>query len=333
MDGSGRYDRELDRLTEVILGAPVEYTREETARQAGTTVEQARSFWRAMGFPDVGDRQAFTAADVEALRRLVEWVESGWLDHERAVEMVRGFGQSASRLADWQAGTMARVLSDVDRPVELDTVVDGLAEMMPGLEVLLVHAWRRHLAAVIGRGLEVVDELPEREVAHGTVGFADIAGFTRLVRLLDDDELAAMVESFETGAADVVAARGARLVKTLGDEVMFVTDDADGAVRIASGMHGLGRDRRSSALHLRIGLATGRLVSVMGDYYGDTVNRASRLTAIAKPGETLMDPATEQALTKDSSYVVRHRRPRALRGLGLVRAASVLPRAEHVPSR
>ena len=66
MDGSGRYDRELDRLTEVILGAPVEYTREETARQAGTTVEQARSFWRAMGFPDVGDRQAFTAADVEA---------------------------------------------------------------------------------------------------------------------------------------------------------------------------------------------------------------------------------------------------------------------------
>ena len=326
MDGSGRYDRELDRLTEVILGAPVEYTREETARQAGTTVEQARSFWRAMGFPDVGDRQAFTAADVEALRRLVEWVESGWLDHERAVEMVRGFGQSASRLADWQAGTMARVLSDVHRPVELDTVVDGLAEMMHGLEVLLVHAWRRHLAAVIGRGLEVVDELPEREVAHGTVGFADIAGFTRLVRLLDDDELAAMVESFETGAADVVAARGARLVKTLGDEVMFVADDADSAVGIASAMHQLAT-RAPAGPHLRIGLATGRLVTVMGDYYGDTVNRASRLTAIAKPGVTMMDPATEEALTEVSTYVVRHHRPRALRGLGLVRASSVLPKS------
>ena len=329
----GRHDEVLTRITEVILGARAELTRDDAAAAAGTTVEEARRFWRAMGFPDVGGRAAFTSRDVDALRQLMEWIDSGLFDQARALEVVRGLGQSTSRLADWQVSTMARVLAESSQPVELDEVVDGLAEMMPGLEALLVHAWRRHLAAVIGRGLEVTEDDPAPEVSVATVGFADIAGFTRLVRILADEELASMVESFETGAADVVAAHGARLVKTLGDEVMFVTDDADGAVRIASGMHGLGRDRRSSALHLRIGLATGRLVSVMGDYYGDTVNRASRLTAIAKPGETLMDPATEQALTKDSSYVVRHRRPRALRGLGLVRAASVLPRAEHVPSR
>ncbi len=318
-------DAVLDRIAELILGDPVELTRDEAAAAATTTVERARLFWRAMGFPDVGDRRAFTRNDVVCLQQLVSWVDSGLIEQDRAVEVVRGLGQSTSRLADWQVGTMARILADSDEPVDLDEVVEGLAEMLPGLEALLVHAWRRHLAAVIGRGLEISEDESDHEVALATVGFADIAGFTRLVRVLADEELAAMVEAFETGAADVVAAHGARLVKTLGDEVMFVAADSDSAVGIASAMHRLG-GRGESAMHLRIGLATGRLVTVMGDYYGDTVNRASRLTAVAKPGTTLIDQATEESLGEPSTYVVRHLRPRPLRGLGMVRAASVLPR-------
>jgi adenylate cyclase len=320
-------DLALRRLAEVVLGDPIELTRDEASLAAGLTVEEARPYWRAMGFADVGqDRAAFTRTDVERLRLLVGWVRDGVLDEARAVEVVRSLGQTASRLADWQVDMLSRILAESEQPVQIDQVAEGMDQMLPGLESLLVHAWRRHLAAVVGRALAVVEEPVEaEEVGTATVGFADIAGFTRLVRVLADEELAAMVTAFETGAADIVAAHGARLVKTLGDEVMFVALDADSGVAIATAMHGMtGPD--GASMRLRIGVATGRLVALMGDYYGDTVNRASRLTALARPGGTLVDPATEEALTDQSGYVVRHHRPRALRGLGLVRASSVTRR-------
>jgi adenylate cyclase len=324
----------LGRITALLLNAPVALTRDEASAAAGLTVEQARPYWRAMGFPDVGgDQVAFTSTDVAALQLLVGWNRSGLLDEARTLEIVRSLGQTASRLADWQVDTMARLLAEADEPVPLDRVGEGMAEVLPGLESLLVHAWRRHLAAVVGRVLALAEAgpgdpdgpTPEAGEATGTVGFADIAGFTRLARVLTDEALAAMVSAFETGAADLVAAHGARLVKTLGDEVMFVADEPADAVAIALAMHAL--RPAGEPMRLRIGLATGRLITVMGDYYGETVNRASRLTAIARPGGTMIDPATEEGLGPDTTYVVRHHRPRAVRGMGLVRASSVaLPR-------
>ena len=318
--------RAVVRMTELALGDPLEYTREEVAAAAGLTVERARPYWRAMGFADVGDLPAFTRTDLESLQTLVGWVRTGALDEDRAVEVVRSLGQTASRLADWQVGTMSRILADAEGPVDLDAVVDGLARVLPEVEALMVHAWRRHLAAVIGRGLTPLLEPSDAELAHATIGFADIAGFTRLARVLTEEQLAALVESFETGAADVVAGHGARLVKTLGDEVMFVADGPDAAVAIASGLHGL-TGGEEVPLRLRIGLATGRLVSLMGDYYGETANRASRLTAVARPGQTLVDASTEEGLTDPSAYVVHHHRPRALRGLGRTRTTSVQVRS------
>jgi len=327
---AGARERAVQQITELVLGSRVELTREQVAQAAGVTVERARPYWRAMGFPDVGDRAAFTQADVEALRLVLRWVADGMLDEERAVELVRSLGQTASRLADWQADLMGRILATSGEPVGLDEVSEGLAEVLPGLESLLVHAWRRHLAALVGRALAPVAEIDVSAV-EGTVGFADIASFTRLTRVLGEAELAAMVESFETGAADIVASQGGRLVKTLGDEVMFVAPSADAGVATALALHHLGaqsaRGGGPDPLRLRIGLATGRLVTVMGDYYGPTVNLASRLTAAARPGGTLMDLATEAGLDDAGALVLRRQRPRPLRGLGLVRTVSVSARS------
>jgi adenylate cyclase len=319
--------QQIARIAEIVLGDPAVFTREEAAASAGLTVDQARPYWRAMGFADVGTAPAFTSTDVESLCLLTGWVTSGTLDEATTIEVVRSLGQTASRLADWQVDTMARVLAEYADPVDLAAVSDGMAAVMPGLESLLVHAWRRHLAAVIGRGLAFVAEDPEAsaEPTLATVGFADIAGFTRLARVMSDEDLAQMVQAFESGAADIVAGRGGRLVKTLGDEVMFVCDSADDAVAIAAQMHAL-TTPDAEVLSLRIGLATGRLISRMGDFYGGTVNLASRLTAIARPGSTLVDAATEAALVDPEAHVLRHLAPRPLRGMGLVRATSVSPR-------
>lgn len=315
---------QIGRITEIVLGDPAVFTREEAAAAAGLTVEQARPYWRAMGFADVGGAPAFTSTDVESLCLLTGWVTSGFLDQATTIEVVRSLGQTASRLADWQVDMLARVLSESEAPVDLEAVSEAMVGVMPGIESLLVHAWRRHLAAVIGRGLTFVADDPEgsAEPTLATVGFADIAGFTRLARVMADEDLAAMVQAFESGAADIVAGRGGRLVKTLGDEVMFVCESADDAVAMAVQMHGLSAPG-AEALSLRIGLATGHLISRMGDFYGGTVNLASRLTAIARPGSTLVDAATEAALADQSPYALRHLTPRPLRGMGLVRATSV----------
>lgn len=318
-------DRQPDllRIAELLLGGQVELTREQAAREAGLTVEQARPYWRAMGFPDVGDRVAFARTDVEALRILAGLVESGFLTPDQSVEVVRSLGQTTSRLADWQVGALGAAVAEDVPAIDLDEAARKIEALLPQMQSLLVHAWRRHLAAVVERRLAVAVEEEQSPEVPATVGFADVAGFTRLARVLGEEELAGLVQSFETGAADLVATHAARLVKTLGDEVMFVAADPASAVAVACALHELAMPT-GVELKLRIGLATGRLVSVMGDYYGDTVNRASRLTAVAKPGGTLVDPATEAALAGSADFVVRHRRPRTLPGMGRVRASSVV---------
>lgn len=329
-DVSGEDSRQqgIDRIVALVLRDPPEFTREQAAGAAGLSVDQARSYWRAMGFADVGSEPSFTAMDVESLRQLVEWIDTGAFDEATTIEVVRSLGQTASRLAEWQVGTMARILGEAGAPVDLDALGDGLAGIMPGLESMLVHAWRRHLAAAIGRGLvPIVEEsTSSTEPVLATVGFADIAGFTRLARAMGDDQLAAMVQAFETGAADIIASHGSRLVKTMGDEVMFVASTPDDALAMAEAMHTLPAPG-PEPLSLRIGLATGQVVSRMGDVYGGTVNRASRLTDVARPGSTLIDTATEEALSDRTAYQLRHLAPRPLRGLGLVRPTSVVRRA------
>jgi len=319
-------DVTLDSLIETVLGAPAEFTAEEAAALAGLTQEQARPYWRAMGFPDSGGQRVFTQLDTQALALLAVWVREGRLEEATTIEVVRGFGQAASRLAGWQSELAARLIAGAPAPVDPAEVEQGLAEMMPGLETLLVHSWRRHLAAVVGRGMTVTGDGSEApEAAHATVCFADVVGFTRLTRVLAQSELTNLVEGFETGAADLIAAHGGRLVKTLGDEVMFMSDDADEAVAVAVALHDV-MAQISQEARLRVGVATGPIIARMGDIYGSTVNRASRLTALARPGGTVIDPQTEDALTEPERYVLRHQRPRPLRGLGMIRSTTVTRR-------
>src|SRR5690606_7046035 len=104
----------------------------------------------------------------------------------------------------------------------LPTVLKEAKTFKPALERLLVYAWRRQMAATISRraATAALTELGEDTLM--TVGFADLVGFTRLSRQIPESELARLVEQFEAVSSDIVAGTGARLVKTLGDEVLFV---------------------------------------------------------------------------------------------------------------
>jgi adenylate cyclase len=131
------------------------------------------------------------------------------------------------------------------------------------------------------------------DTAHMTIGFVDLVGFTTLSRRMSARELADLIERFEETAQDIVAARGGRVVKLIGDEVMFVALGAGAACDIALALfeHFAG-DRSVTP---RGALATGELVIRGGDYYGPVVNLASRVADLAVPNELLVTaaPATE----------------------------------------
>ncbi|MFG2586402.1 adenylate/guanylate cyclase domain-containing protein [Streptomyces malaysiensis] len=286
------------RLEQLILGAERRYTPFQAARSAGVSVELATRFWRAMGFADIGQAKALTEADVLALRRLSGLVEAGLLSEPMAIQVARSTGQTSARLADWQIDSFLEGLTDPQETGMTRTeIAYPLVELLlPELEEFLVYVYRRQLAAATGRVVQAADdvEMVDRRLA---VGFADLVSFTRLTRRLEEEELGELVEAFETTAADLVAAHGGRLIKTLGDEVLYAADDAGIAAEIALRLiETLTHDETMP--ELRVGIAFGTVTTRMGDVFGTTVNLASRLTSIAPKNAVLVDGAFAEELSR-----------------------------------
>lgn len=320
-----------DRLRSIVLGGAERYTREEMASAARLSLDEIGRLWRAMGFADVGEARAFTDADLSALLRVASLLERGLIDLDGVLEIARSMGQTTARLADWQVEALGRDLLPPGDPAQRLTrmaeATEDLVDLLPELEQLLAYVWRRQLAASVGRVLEHQPPEPDATEATASVGFADLVSFTRLTRQLDDAELAAVVQAFESQSADIVHAASARLVKTLGDEVMFVAETPERAARIALELHS-NHARNPDLPQIRVGLATGAILNRMGDVFGNTVNRASRFTALARPGTTVVDSATAEALQGskhyEKRYSVRSLAPRPIRGMGIVRPYALI---------
>ncbi|MFG2491486.1 adenylate/guanylate cyclase domain-containing protein [Streptomyces caniferus] len=284
------------RLEQLILGADRRYTPFQAARGAGVSMDLAARFWRAMGFADIGQVKALTEADVLALRRLAGLVEAGLLSEAMAIQVARSTGQTTARLADWQIDSFLEGLTEPqDSGLTRTEITYPLVELLlPELEEFLVYVWRRQLAAATGRVVRAQDdaEMVDRRLA---VGFADLVGFTRLTRRLEEEELGELVEAFETTCSDLVAAHGGRLIKTLGDEVLFSADDAGIAAEI--GLRLIETMTNDETMpELRVGIAFGTVTTRMGDVFGTTVNLASRLTSIAPKDTVLVDEAFAEEL-------------------------------------
>ena len=304
-------------LEEVLLGAERRYTRGEAADKAGVPLDFAQRLWQALGFAGLPDEEAaFTDGDVDALRKTAELVRAGFFEEERAIRLARATGQTMARLAEWQTNTLLDDLIPPGEAPDLDDVrgvVEMAEQVLPEFETLLVHVWRRQLAASLTRALAAADTRDSPGRTRHAIGFADLVSFTRLARGLDETALAEVVEGFETAAADTVADLGGRLVKTLGDEVLFVAASprvaAEIGLRLAEAAGG-------EVTEVRVGLAYGPVLSRMGDVFGTTVNLASRITGFARPGTVLVD--RRMAAELDGPYEVVRIRVRPARGLGLV---------------
>jgi adenylate cyclase len=306
-------DRASADLERELLGGERRWTRQQVSERSGVPYQHANALWRALGFADVSeDVVAFTDRDVWALQTVDRLGAEGWLDEAAQIAMTRALGQSLARLAEWQ---LAATGSMVDSDATEVQALERATELVPVVEELIGYVWRRHLAAVTGRLLAAGNE--DLAATSMTVGFADLVGFTSLTRETDESGLAELVESFESRASDVIAEAGGRVVKTIGDEVMFVADDpgagADIGLRLSEEVGG-----EADLPELRVGLACGPVVSRMGDVYGEPANVAARLTTLARPGSVLVDRHLAEALGDDDRWRVRRVAPRPVRGYSML---------------
>lgn len=188
------------------------------------------------------------------------------------------------------------------------------------------YIWRRHFASIAGRAVASEAELDAQELV---VGFADLVGFTALSRTLQQSELGEMIEAFESRAAEVVAVNGGRIVKTMGDGVLFVADEAAAGAEIGLGL--LAAMAAADTLPaLRVGLAKGTVLTRLGDVYSSTVNLASRLTGLAKPDSVLVDDALASALDSDPQFTLVRLRRVSVRGLDRLHPWLLRPAATRV---
>jgi adenylate cyclase len=301
-------------LERAIIGAVPELTGEQVAHAAGMTAQQAQRLWRALGFPEADGATAFTSADEDALVRVATIVEDSNLDFDTIVRMTRAVGQTMDRLAEWEVATLAAILDKVRSDVPMREEALRLVEAIgPNFEMLLTYVWRRHLAAAVTR-MESLEGAVDEQVAEATVGFADLVSFSALTNRLDEDEIGDLVEVFEGRSHDVVSRRGGRVVKTLGDSVLYMAASPDDGVDIAWDIVDvIGRDSRLP--DVRVGVVTGSVVLRMGDVYGPAVNLAARLVGVARRNRVMTDRHTAEALASDK-FETRVLPARPLRGFG-----------------
>src|SRR5947209_14346681 len=312
---------QLLAVDRVLMPGDIRYTQAETAEKVGFDLDTARRYWRALGFPDIPEgNPAFTDSDLEALKTLKELTDQGVVDAEVALQLARVFGQSLSRMAD---SMMATLRTRVEEPLRsagaseqevAEAVTSVTAAMLPTIEGLVQYSWRRHLAAAAQRQLYFGPDAATGQETL-TVGFADMVGFTAISQQLDEHELAGTVDRFESIAFDTIAACGGRVVKMIGDEVMYVTDDAASGATVAMTLAEVYGDDETMP-DVRVGLAMGPVLAREGDYFGPTVNLASRICNIAYAGSAVVADEIHQELEDDERFGWKALRPRRLKGIG-----------------
>lgn len=324
MVSTGNSEQTRAIIESYLLDGERQYDRRQVAEQSGVDPATSRRLWGALGFPAGADEAVeFTDADVAAVRRFRGLAVFEDEDDPRAVAAAaRTLGQSMARLAEWQADLVAsEIMRRSDGSPE--SLRDATRVAVSEFEELQRYAWRRHLAAALTRSLD--GTAAEDHTRTLAVGFADMVGYTRLTRHLHPDELAMLLDAFESTTTAAITENGGWVIKNVGDEVMFAAESPLAAARIALTI------QESTMMvggtpDLRVALAYGPVLQRFGDLYGSVVNIASRLTGVARPGTVLIDDAAAGELAGEPEFTIRHLRSVRVRGFNRLRPHVLRPR-------
>lgn len=305
-------------LVQLLLGETPDLTLDQVAGLLEADSADIRELWRALGFGDPGVEPAFAAGDVEVLAGLLALTRAEAVSRDTALHMARAVGRAMVPLSSWLSELVAAEVEEHGESSRRWQQAEGLGGVaIPVLSAVLDRTWRRHLLGAADRFASAEPNRSRLLVSVQTVGFADLVASTPMARSIEQHDWAQRATRFEDIAADVVADSGARLVKTLGDEVLFVAADPVSGVEAALGLI-TAVEEEPTIPALSVGVATGEVALRAGDVYGATVNLAARLVGLASPGELLADKETAKALIADRSYNVAIRVPRSASGFGTI---------------
>ncbi|MCL1801482.1 MAG: adenylate/guanylate cyclase domain-containing protein, partial [Promicromonosporaceae bacterium] len=261
------------------LGDP-RYTLADLASELGVSPDKVQNYWLWLGVPARHPEQvAYSDIDKESIAELLQLAASEELDEATLRSLVRSMGHLAERLATWQIEALidnTMKLAGVDDATARRMVIDTYPQMVPLLFRQFEHAWwqasklviQRHSADLEAGGGDddegTDDDAPLRTAV---VGFADIVGFTSHTASLPAAELVSYIQAFESRARDIVAESGGRVVKTIGDAVLFLADTLDEACEIALTLaHPQTVEPQDAAV--RVGMVCGRILARFGDVFG-----------------------------------------------------------------
>jgi adenylate cyclase len=288
----------LSALVGDTLGRHVTLSIRDVSERTGITIDHLLEWRRAAGLQPVDvTTPVYLLEELEVFEQLKAAAELfSW---NELMQFVRVVGSSMARIGD--AANML-FMHDVERPMresgasQFDLVNRSMqaVEAANGVSNLLRMMLRSHLAQAVAWSRQARANLPRAVLTVPmSVGFVDLVGFTRRAGTIEAADLAELVSRFEARAHDVITDLGGRLVKLIGDEVMFVAVEAATGCDIAMGLlETFGDD---PALTPRGGLAHGEVLARSGDFFGPTVNLAARLAEQAVPGEVLATPHVTEA--------------------------------------
>ncbi|HEX4244938.1 MAG TPA: adenylate/guanylate cyclase domain-containing protein, partial [Acidimicrobiales bacterium] len=209
--------------------------------------------------------------------------------------------------AEVAQGTTPIIVPSGDSVIDADEFGRLASTSLPAMGRLLEFAWRRHVQAATRRAMLIRTRGTVEGVSPTlAVGFADMVGYTVLSQHVEEAQLAAVVSRFEELAYDTVTGLGGRVVKMIGDEVMFVVESARAAADIGLSLSEAYADDELLS-DVRVGLAIGPVLIQDGDFYGPVVNLASRVVNIANPGTVLTSDEFHTALEEEMDAANRSR--------------------------
>lgn len=268
---------------------PPTYSLRDAAEMLALPIADIARAWSALGLTVAGpDDPALSQADLDGLST---WADMGAaIGDEAATGLLRMVGSAMARLSEAISSTIRAGAPNIRIDQSHDELLTAqvyrtASTFVPRLGALIDAVHRHHLRSTRAYFGHVVRDASASVVCG--IGFADVSGFTRLTQQLPATDLTALLKEFTGTAADIVHAAGGRLIKFIGDEVMWVAPSPEQLVQVAVDLVGHPRVTEEG-LQIRSGLDYGSVLAISGDYFGSPVNLAARLVAAAAPSQVLI---------------------------------------------
>jgi adenylate cyclase len=281
-------------IENLLASSGPHYSLRQAARMTGLQPEMIRRIYSTMGLGTLPP-DAVTEEDIQMLTHVATVLGAGF-PLPAYLQLMRVYGQVMAQIADAEVRLMHLYVHEPlmragVSSVEIAEEMEGMTrEMLPLAAPLMTYLHARLLAHFVEQDMigHMEADLDQEALDEGhlrvAIAFADLAGYARLTVEQGDEAAVSTVERFVAAAAEGLPA-DARVIKTLGDEVMVVGSDPGALTAWAVALQGLlGPDSPPP----RIGIHYGEALYRDGDYYGREVNQAARVVARAGGGEVLV---------------------------------------------